>query len=175
MKMKFKELSKTLENEWLITLTTKENIIELYNELKDKELSVEIKQFRQKRSLNANNYFWLWCGELASALNNSPIEIYKGYIKEIGVFRQVTIDEKAVDTLIHSWGLNGIGWLAEKVDYAEIEGFVLVNLYYGSSTFNTRQMSRLIDYVVADCKEQGIETMSERELSLIKEKWGADN
>ncbi len=143
--------------------------------MKDK-LSVEVKEYRRKRSLNANNYFWQLCGKLADALSTkgvqySAVDIYRKYILDLGVMRQVEISENAVDTLIHSWGLHGIGWIAERVDYAKNEGFVVVNLYYGSSTYNTNQMSRLIDMVVTDCKEQGIETLPPHELEGMKTAW----
>lgn len=146
-------------------------------DMKDK-LSVEIKEYRRKRSLNANSYFWKLCGELADVLSTtgekySAVDIYRKYILDLGIMRQVEISENAVETLVHSWGLHGIGWLAEKADYAKIEGFVTVNLYYGSSTFNTKQMSKLIDMVVQDCKEQNIETLTPNELALLKDGWGA--
>lgn len=137
-------------------------------------LSVEVKEFRKNRSLNANNYFWKMCGELAEVLNLNPVEVYRNYIVDMGVCKQIEINEKAVPTLIHSWGLHGIGWIAEKVDRGQHEGFELVNLYYGSSVFNTKQMSRLIDAVVQDCKEQGIETMSPAELESLKGAWKSE-
>lgn len=43
--------------------------------------------------------------------------------------------------------------------------------YNGSSSYDTKQMSRLIDYVVQDAKSLDIETMTDRELSLLKEGW----
>ena len=57
------------------------------------------------------------------------------------------------------------------VNPSKIEGCKNVTLYYGSSTYDTRQMSRLIDLVVQDCKEQGIETMTPFELDALKERW----
>lgn len=50
---------------------------------------------------------------------------------------------------------------------------VSVCAYYGSSTYDTAQMSRLIDLVVQECRQQDIETLTERELSLLKEGWRA--
>lgn len=146
----------------------------LFDELRNAEkLSIKVDMFRQKRSLNANSYCWKLIGDLSEKLNIPKEEIYRKYIKEMGVYRKIEIDEKAVDTIIHVWGLNGIGWIAEKVDFAEREGFVSVFLYYGSSTYNTKQMSRLIDSVVTDCKEQGIETKTPAELASLIDLWGA--
>jgi hypothetical protein len=136
-----------------------------------KTYTITVKEKKKARSLNANRYLWVMCQQLAEALGTTKLDIYQQAIRDIGVFRQVEINEKAVDTLIHSWKMHGDGWVADRVDYTENEGFVLVNLYYGSSTYNTKQMSRLIDNVVQDCKALDIETLSERELSLLKDSW----
>lgn len=145
-----------------------------YSDLKDCEkLSFKISKYREKRSLNANNYAWQLITRLAENQGITKEEVYKNNIKEIGVCRQVEIDEKAVDTLIHSWGLHGLGWVAEKLDYGEHDGFILVNLYYGSSTYNTKQMSRLIDNIVQDCQAAGIETKTPEEIERLKSLWKA--
>lgn len=142
------------------------------NELTGKgALTVEIKKYRKKRSLDANAYFWVLVDKLARKTGIDKLTIYRDAIKEIGVLRQVEISENAVDTLIHSWSLHGLGWVAEKLDYSKNKGFVLINLYYGSSTYNTKQMSLLIDNIVQDCKAVGIETMTPAELAVLKDAW----
>lgn len=73
--------------------------------------------------------------------------------------------------MIYMWQSHGLGWIAEKLDEGQHKGFVLINFYYGSSSYNTKQMARLIDAVVEDCKEQGIETMSPAELEELKGMW----
>lgn len=135
------------------------------------ELTVEIKKYRKKRSLDANAYFWVLVDKLSQETGIDKLTIYRDAIREIGVFKQVEISENAVDTLMYSWGLHGLGWVSEKIDYSKNKGFVLVNLYYGSSTYNTKQMSRLIDNIVQDCKAVGIETMTPAELQVIKDAW----
>lgn len=138
------------------------------------KLTVKVSKFRKKRSLDANAYLWSLCQKLAEKLNIPKEEIYRHHIKDIGVCRMVEIDEKAADTLIYSWSLHGIGWVSEKLDHSEHEGFVLISLYYGSSTYNTKQMSRLIDAVVQDCKDQEIETLTPDELQALKEAWKSE-
>ena len=151
--------------------------LEFVSKIKDRVYLAGIKLFRQGRSLNANGYFWKLCGELAECMSTSEkpvssLNVYRACIEQVGVYTQFDIAEKAVNTLFHSWGLHGLGWLSEKVDNAEMPGFVTVRLYYGSSTYNTRQMSRLIDLVVQDCSAVGIETLPPRELSLLIDDWG---
>lgn len=144
---------------------------EKINDLNADKLTVKVSKFRKNRSLDANAYMWILCDKLSEKLNITKDEVYRQHIKDIGVFRTVEIDEKAVDTLIHSWGLHGTGWIAERLDYSKHDGFTIIALYYGSSTYNTKQMSRLIDAIVQDCKEQGIETLTPDELSQLKEAW----
>ena len=76
-----------------------------------------------------------------------------------------------VSTLSDGWNKNGIGWQTEVMD-SKIDGCKNVVLYYGSSTFDTKQMSRLIDNIVQDCKELGIETLTPQQLDALKEEWG---
>lgn len=158
-----------------LSINEKQDLIRCYDEYSHAEkLSFKISKYREKRSLNANAYFWTLCGKLSEKIGIPKIEIYRDYIREIGVYRTVEIDKKAVDTLITSWGLHGIGWIAERVDNSRTKDFVMVNLYYGSSTYNTKQMSRLIDNIVQDCKEQGIETLTPYELEVLKTEWVKD-
>lgn len=146
-----------------------------YDELKDLEkLSIEIKSYRKARSLSANGYLWVLCGKLAEKIGISKEDVYRQHIINMGIYRPAEISENAVDTLIKGWESKGIGWIAEKVDYGRNEGFSLVNLYYGSSVYNTKQMSRLLDSVIEDCKEQGIQTMTPDEIANMKSLWKAE-
>ena len=104
------------------------------------------------------------------------------------MFRPMTIQEEALPTLEKAWSDRGTAWFIDRVDTYETSFKVKgkegkekwqmkpvwdVNCYYGSSTYNTRQMSRLIDSLIEECKEQGIETMTPAELALLKEDWDA--
>lgn len=137
-----------------------------------KTWDIQIKQHREKRSLDANAYCWHLCEELGKVLGLTKEQVYRQHIKEVGVFKQAAINERAVKTLCHAWQMHGLGWIAEQVDYAKHDGFVLVNLYYGSSSYNTKQMSRLIDNIVQDCKACEIETLPPAKLEAMKREWG---
>lgn len=138
---------------------------------KDKKYVAEIKEFRERRSLDANAYAWVLMDKLAEKTGISKTEVYRSYIREIGGNNTVVCSvEAAVDSLVSGWSKNGLGWVTD-VNPSKIEGCKNVTLYYGSSTYDTRQMSRLIDLVVQDCKQQGIETMTPNELDALKERW----
>lgn len=144
------------------------------------KLSIKLDKFRNKRSRDANGYMWHLCDELAKVLSDTTADkytkddIYIRAIKEIGIFKTMEINEEAVDTAIHSWKLHGTGWVVEKVDNGRYEGFVIIRLYYGSSTYTTKQMSRLINNIVQDCKAVGIETMTPKEIEELTSLWKPD-
>ena len=132
---------------------------------KDEELNVK----KKKRSLNSNNYFWELLGKLCEEMNLDVIKEYQRRVKELGIFRQWEIDNVNVPTFEKMWEGKGIAWFTEKVD--ENGKKTTINAYYGSSSYNSKQMSRLIDNLVQDCKAIGIETKSEAEIKSLLESW----
>ena len=146
---------------------------QIVDDLKDKDkLTIEIKQYKERRSLDANAYFWVLCDKLATALRKSKTEIYREYIKDIGgVSETVCVKNAAVERLCEGWSKNGIGWQTETFT-SKIEGCTNVVLYYGSSTFSTAQMSMLLDLVIQDCHEQGIATDTPEQIAEMKARWG---
>lgn len=145
----------------------------LLDELKDcDKLAVEIKQFKQRRSLDANAYCWVLIDRLAEKIKASKEDIYRQYVRSIGGNSEVVcVKNNALERLCQGWRRNGIGWQTETFP-SKIDGCTNVILYYGSSEYDTAQMSRLIDLVVQDCKDQGIETMTPNELAHLKATWG---
>jgi hypothetical protein len=136
------------------------------------KLSIEIKPYRAKRSLDANAYSWVLMDRLAEKLNISKENIYREYIKHIGGNSEIVcIKDNAVERLCEGWSKNGIGWQTETFE-SKLEGCTNVILYYGSSTYDSSQMSRLLDLIIQDCKEQGIPTETPDEIARLKALWG---
>ena len=136
--------------------------------------TVEITEKKKKRSLNANAYMWQLCQKLAEVNGITKEEVYRQAIKDVGIFQDFALDENAAKTLRKAWEMLGTGWITEQVDYAEDGDRLVIRCYYGSSKYNTKQMSRLIDYIVQDCKACEIETLTPAEISLLKEGWQAE-
>lgn len=131
----------------------------------------EIEAKRKKRSNDANAYFFVLADKLAEQLNIPKTEIYRNYVKEIGgVSEIVCVKNEAVEKLCKGWEHNGLGWQTDTMP-SKIDGCTNVVLYYGSSTYNTEQMSRLINLIVEDCKIQGIETRTPDEISNMLSLW----
>lgn len=150
-------------------LDTRGSILKL-EEMKKDKLSIEIKKYRPKRSLDANAYCWVLIQKLAEKLNVTNEEVYKEAIKEVGVYEVLPVKEEAAVRFIESWKHNGLGWICE-TSKSKLDGYINVLAYYGSSTYDSKEMSRLIDLIVYECKLQGIETMTPDQLSILKEKW----
>lgn len=142
-------------------------------ELKGLKLKITAKKDIKKRSLNANNYFWKLLQELCELAEVETIEEYKRRVKELGIFRRFKIEKDNVNTFEKMWTSQGVAWFCEIAD-TEIIGnteFKIINAYYGSSSFNSKQMSRLINDLVEDCKIYGIETKTPIEIKSLLESW----
>ena len=145
----------------------------IVDEMSEKEkLSIEIKPYRDKRSLDANAYFWVLCDKLAEKLCKSKTEIYRELIRDIGgVSETVCVINSAVDRFRANWQAKGLGWQTEAVE-SKIEGCTNVTVYFGSSTFDKAQMARLLDLTIGECREQGIPTETPDEIARLTSLWG---
>ena len=154
-----------------MTIETSADLQGLFDRFNDKEIDIELKEHKERRSKDANAYMWTLLNELSTALNIDKINLYREYIKNVGGnYQVVCVQNSAVNELLKGWEHNGIGWLTDTTE-SKIDGCTNVLLYFGSSTFDTKTMSRMIDLIVDDCKENGIETMTPQELARLKEEW----
>ena len=135
---------------------------------KGKELSVEIKQYRQKRSLDANAYMWVLLSKMAEVLNTTKDELYLLVLERYGVFTHIVVKPEIAERVKQEWRT------CRELGEVTVNGKtgIQIQCYFGSSTYNTKEMARLIDGVVSECKELDIETMTPDELMRLKEEWG---
>ena len=171
----FRELK--LEGGWLMARPVREDMgkaMSLVRKHKDKLYNLEVKEHRKKRSLDSNAYAWTLINKLAEVMRISPTEVYRQAIQDIsGNSEVIPIKEEAVEQFKQAWKHNGIGWICRDMGKSKIPGFRNLMVYYGSSVYNTKQMSDLIDQLIQDCKALDIETMSPEKLSLLMEEWDA--
>lgn len=131
----------------------------------------QIEKRKKRRSLDANAYAWVLMDKLAAATGIPKNEIYMNTIRQMGGNSKIVhVPEDDAEDLIRYWSSRGLGWQGEIIPSAE-DGFVNVILYYGSSEYDTQQMSRLIDSLVQDCKALEIETMPPDKLAALLEAW----
>lgn len=153
-----------------ITFEVENTDLSIIDQFKDKDLNIEITKWYKKRSLDANAYAWVLLGKLQDVLNIPKETIYKNMIKEIGSYEIVPIKNEAVERFETAWHKNGLGWVTEQLP-SKLKGYTNIVCYYGSSSYNSKEMSRLIDLIVQDCKEQEIETLSKEELKSMMEEY----
>ena len=138
---------------------------------KGKHIDMTLKQYRKARSLDANAYYWVLLDRLATVVNVPKTEIYRMHVRDIGGNCEMfTVKNFAVERLCNGWSRNGMGWITDTMP-SRYDGYTNVFLYYGSSTYDTHQMSRLIDLAVQDCQAQGIETKTPAEIENMLSLW----
>lgn len=143
--------------------------------LKEKKLSVELKEYREKRSLDANAYHWVLVGKIAKALGQSANWVHNNMLRKYG--KIMVIDGQGVYTV-----LPDTDEAAKIIDEAQTyhlkptsqvkpgKGGIMYRTYMmlkGSRDYDTAEMSTLIDGVVRECKELGIETLPPKEIERM--------
>lgn len=157
---------------WLHLLVADGYAARAYAEGTDKPQRVKITQWREKRSLSANAYAWVLLGKLSAALHIPPEDIYRQLIPDVGGnYTAVTVDLVGLDKLRETWGNNGKGWVVDVIGAGIRPGTVDVALYFGSSVYDTAQMARLIDLIVDECRENGIEYLPPEQIAAMLEAW----
>lgn len=133
------------------------------------DLRIEKKQ--KKRSLDANAYLWVLIGKLAEKLHITPEEVYRQHIIDTAAYYIQPVRDDTLERWIDIWQSKGTGWIVEVMGASKNKGWTNCKNYYGSSVYDSREMSFLIDEVVKECKEQGIETMTPEEIEKLKAAW----
>lgn len=147
----------------------------------DVEYTIEVKKKSRKRSLNANAYCWVLCQQIAEKLTvggsyHSKEDVYRIAIKDSQRATLVPIRDDLVETWCKRWVLNGIGWLSENTgECRNTKGYSLVAMYYGSSTFTVEEMSRLIECLLDECEQLGINTEPQEYINSLIDDWGLKN
>lgn len=163
-----------LSGEWRITLLT--GTKPPYTDLVGSEVDASIKKARKKRSLDANGYYWQLSGKLAEVLKVSKPRLHNTLLRRYGQLE--IMDGRAVYII-----LPDTEEVERKVDEDEVlhlrptaqvkegKGGVMYRTYMllrGSHEYNTKEMSILIDGLVSECKEAGIETATPEQIEQMK-------
>ena len=150
------------------------NEITFLEELKGLELDIEVKKHREKRSLNANAYCWVLCDKIAKELSKDETivtkeKVYQDAILQIGSFEPMIVEEKAFENFKRIWEKQGLGFLIQEV--SKKDKCVKVHCYYGSSTYNTKEMSLLINILIELATTLHIETKTQAEIDSLLKEW----
>lgn len=131
----------------------------------DKNKLFDISEHHEKRSLNANAYMWALIGKMGDALRLSKEEIYFQMLKDYG--------QSEVISLLSEINVDGYFKYYEVIGESELKGklFKHLKIYKGSSEYDTREMSILLDGVIREAESVGIETMTPTEIERLKNEW----
>lgn len=148
----------------------------ILEQLKDgKQYTVEIKLFRKRRSLDANGFYWKYLGLLAEALNVAKPYLHNVMLRRYGQMEM--FDEQVAYTFLpdtdeaqdkadnaETYHLKPTSKVKDGNDGHRYRCWVLLR---GSSTYDTKEMSTLIDGLVSECKMVGIEVLDDKERALL--------
>lgn len=143
-----------------------------YDEMKDNKTYVaEIKQFREKRSLDANAALWKMLQKMADKLNTDKDSLYLEMLNRYGVFTHVVVKPEMVARVKKEWKT------VRELGEITINGKSGIQLqcYFGSSTYNTKEFSVLLDGVIEEGKEIGVEFISKEERTRMLNEWDKEN
>lgn len=162
-----------------ITLEVNEASVirEGYDKIKGVEkLAVKITQYRKKRSLDANAYFHVLVGKIADELRISKARCKNILLSRYGqpelldsgaqavIKTNIPVSHMLEQETLHCFPCGS------KVE----NGYELTfyKIYRGSHTYDTKEMSVLIDCTVQEAKDLGIDTVSPEEIRKMNERWG---
>lgn len=158
-----------------MTGKTKELIMYLLKQDDNTLFDINLHKENEKRSLNANGLLWKIADEIAKEISKDGTivtkeTIYKDAVKNVGVFTPIIIEEKAFKSFKKEWESKGLG--AQISEVLHKDKCVKCNCYYGSSTYDTKEFSRLVDFIVQEAQQLGIETRPAEEIKSLYEMEG---
>ena len=160
--------------------TNDPNVLTLIENLPEKDVDIDIKPHKEKRSLDANAYFHVLVGKIAEVLGASITEIKNDMISQYGQFhylpdgnldfsvKPMTFDYRNCDTE----HLKPTSKTVEDKNGNPLPVFIVMR---GSHTYDTKEMSRLIDGTVYEATNLGIQTLPSEQIQRMESLWNSGN
>lgn len=129
----------------------------------DREKLYEVREYKQKRSLTANAYFWVLVNEIANVTKQSKDEIHLQMLKEYG--------QNEVFSIRSDIDVSRYLKYYEEIGKGKVNGkeFTHYRVFKGSSEMDSREMAILIDGVVQEAEQLGIPTLTPNEIARLKQ------
>lgn len=164
MRGRLKDLTFNGDGTQNITVTVGANFRETFDLLKDKDIKVEITKASDRRSNNQNRFAWELIDQIAAASHTKISDVYRNAIREIGgVSTMVGMKDEAIPVFREGWEKGHLGRQVEIIPGSTRPGWSNVKIFFGSSEFDSEQMSRLIDILIQDAESLGIPTIKEKQ------------
>lgn len=153
---------------------------ELIDDIKNVDkLSIKAIKYRQKRSLDANAYYWQLLSKVAEKLPSSKPNAHNIMLRKYGQI--FIVDGKAIYLVLpdteeaektadeaETYHIKPTSQVKEGKDGKMYRTYIMLR---GSSDYDTKEMSTLIEGLVSEAKELGIETMTAEELERMMQQY----
>lgn len=128
----------------------------------------DIRKHRERRSVNANDLLWHCLDEIARAIHSNKWDVYLLMLKRYGVFTYGVFRSDKIDQIKKMWRET------EEIGEIDINGErgVQLLLYFGSSTYDSKQFSQLLNGVISEMEEMGLTTPAQEEADRLLLEWG---
>lgn len=129
----------------------------------DHELDISFGKYRKRRSLDANACLWACISDIAEKIQSDKWNVYLLMLQRYGKYTHVVISPDAVNDLRREWRETKV------IGETLLDGKVMkqVLCYFGSSTYNSKEFSVLLDGVIGDMKDLGLETPASEEIKAM--------
>lgn len=155
----------------LVTFAINEaSVISEIDKIKDVEkLSIEAKKHREKRSLDANALLWACIGDIAKAMTPpaDKWDVYLDMLKNYGKYTYICVKPNVVEAMKAQWRE------CEVLGEVDINGQKSVQMlcYFGSSTLNTKEFSDLLEGVIYEMEQVGLQPPPTKDMRRALEQW----
>lgn len=151
--------------------TESKDVIEQLEKMKDDELRLKVVKYRKKRSLSANALFWHCVGKIAEATETDKWDVYLAMLRQYGKFTYICCKPEMVESVKEQWRESMV-WNSVDINGKEATQMLC---FFGSSSYNTKEMAKLIDGTINDMKELGIDPPMPQDIKVALEQWEAEH
>jgi len=147
--------------------TDSQNAVAELERLREHDIRLKATRYRKKRSLSANGLFWHCIGQMAEALRTDKWDVYLSMLRQYGKFTYICVKPNMVEAVKDQWR-ESMEWSS-----VDINGKPATQMlcFFGSSSYNTKEMSRLIDGTIHEMKELGLDPPMPQDIQIALEQW----
>ena len=172
---KLRDLTINRDRTQNITITVGADFRPRFDELYGKELDIEIKPHREKRSLSANAYLHVLINRIAEKMNLSDDEVKASLVTNYGVIARDEDGAKVAAKLPASVDIDGYYPYTRCYKTVEENGklYKCYLLYKRTRVMDSKEISRVIDGAIYEAKNLGLETDTPEQIARLKAEWEA--
>lgn len=173
MRGRLRDLTFGPKGEQHITVTVQTDFRDDFDKLKDKDIRVEIKVWREPRSKDANAYFHVLVNKIAEAQGLGDDEVKRSLVVEYGALARDEDGQLIGAMLPAGADIDQFYPYTRMYKTMELEGreYECYLFYKRTHTLDTKEMARLIDGTIYVARELGIDTDTPEQIARYKEGW----